>query len=225
MGWMPKNWEPIRLNGTFNVSSTIMRFVVVSAADAKLGALYHNCHKGMIFRLTLKEMGHPQLKTPVHCNNATAVTIATNSIKQQRSCSMEMQFFWGGDKMAQGMYDISWHPRMENLANYQSKHHLRHTTSTSDHGFYTCKILPSTYQGHRVKQSLKGCVGTLDGGYVHNVPLPQVPRVQSASLVTGRDTPNTCYSQVPCVPTWGDIARLLAGLGRKILPFSSVQLM
>jgi hypothetical protein len=93
MGWMPKNGEPIRLNGAFHVSLTIMRFVITSAAEAKLGALYDNCQTGMIFRLTLNGMGHPQPKTPVHCENATAVGIANNYIKQQRSCSMEMQFF------------------------------------------------------------------------------------------------------------------------------------
>jgi hypothetical protein len=89
-----------------------------------LGALYHNCQMGIIFRLTLKEMGHLQPKTPVHCNNVTAVGIATNSIKQQHLHSMEMRFFWVGDKIAQNMYDVSWHPEMENLADYQSKHHI-----------------------------------------------------------------------------------------------------
>jgi hypothetical protein len=43
MGWMPKNGDPIQLNGVFHVSMTIMRFVVASAAEAELGALYHNC--------------------------------------------------------------------------------------------------------------------------------------------------------------------------------------
>jgi hypothetical protein len=62
-------------------------------------------------------------------------------------------------------------------------------------------------------------VGTLEGGYVRNVPLPRVPRVQSASPMTG-----TCYSQVPHVPTWSDLTILLAGLGRWILPFSPVRL-
>ena len=62
-------------------------------------------------------------------------------------------------------------------------------------------------------------VGTLEGGYVRNIPLPRVPRVQSASHMTG-----TCYSQVPHVPTWSDRTRLLAGLGRSILPFSLVWL-
>ncbi len=60
MGWTPKNGEPICLNGAFQVSLMIMRFVVASAAEAKLGALYDNCQTGMIFRLTLKEMGHLQ---------------------------------------------------------------------------------------------------------------------------------------------------------------------
>jgi hypothetical protein len=72
----------------------------------------------------LTEMGHPQPKTPVHCNNAMAVRVANNSIKRQQSRSMKMRFFWVGDKIAQNMYDVSWHPRMENLADNQSKHHL-----------------------------------------------------------------------------------------------------
>jgi hypothetical protein len=108
----------------FHVSLTILQFVVTSAAEAELGTLYHNCQMGIILRLTLKEMGHPQPKTPVHCDNATAVRITNNSIKRQHSRSMEMRFFWVGDKIAQNMYDVSWHPGMENLADYQSKHHL-----------------------------------------------------------------------------------------------------
>ena len=49
MGWMPKNGKPIQLNGTFYTSSAIMRFVIASAAEAELGALFHNCRTGMIF--------------------------------------------------------------------------------------------------------------------------------------------------------------------------------
>ena len=70
-------------------------------------------------------MGHPQPNTPIHCNNATAVGIANNTIKRQRSRSMEMRFFWVRDKIAQEMYDLQWHPWQENLADYQSKHHIR----------------------------------------------------------------------------------------------------
>jgi hypothetical protein len=69
-------------------------------------------------------MGHPQPKTPVHCDNATAVGIGNNTIKRQRSRSMEMRYFWVGDKTAQDMFVLSWHPGQENQADCQSKHHI-----------------------------------------------------------------------------------------------------
>jgi hypothetical protein len=49
MGWMPKNGEPIQINGALHVSTTIMQFLVASAAEAELGTLYHNCQTGIIF--------------------------------------------------------------------------------------------------------------------------------------------------------------------------------
>jgi hypothetical protein len=85
MGWMPKNGEPIKINGAFYVNATIMKFVVASAAKAELGALFHNCQDGIIFRKILVNMGHPQQKTPVHCDNGTAVRITNNTIKWQCS--------------------------------------------------------------------------------------------------------------------------------------------
>jgi hypothetical protein len=110
MGWMLQDDKPIHLNGTFHVSMMILHFVVASTAEAEIGTLYHNCQTGIIFQLTLTEMGHPQPKPPVHCINATAVGIANNTIKRQCSRSMEMRFFWIGDKIAQEMYALKWHP-------------------------------------------------------------------------------------------------------------------
>ena len=93
MRWLPRDGDPIQLNGAFHVSTNVIRFVVASAAEAKLGALFHNCQTGIIFRSTLEDMGHAQPQTPVHCDNATAVGIANNTVKCQRSHSMEMRFF------------------------------------------------------------------------------------------------------------------------------------
>jgi hypothetical protein len=87
-----KNRETIKINGAFYVYATILKFVVASAAEAKLGTLFHNCQDGIIFRQTLADMGHPQPKTPVHCDNATAVGIVNNTVKRQQSRSMEMRF-------------------------------------------------------------------------------------------------------------------------------------
>jgi hypothetical protein len=85
MGWTPKNGKAIRLNGAFYTNTTILRFVVASAAEAELGALFHNCQDGIIFRQTLADLGHTQPKTLVHCDNATAVRIANNTVKRQQS--------------------------------------------------------------------------------------------------------------------------------------------
>jgi hypothetical protein len=81
MGWAPMDGDPIKLNGAFFTLCTILRFVVTSAAEAELGALFLNCKEGIIFQLTLKELGHPQPHTTVHCNNATTVGIANHTIK------------------------------------------------------------------------------------------------------------------------------------------------
>jgi hypothetical protein len=233
MGWLPKNGEPIRINGAFYVNTTILRFVVASAAEAELGALFHNCQDGIIFRQTLADLGHPQPRTPVHCDNATAVGIASNTVKRQRSRAMEMRFFWIGDKVAQGMYDISWHPGQENLADYQSKHHIgAHHLAVRPWYLHT-KNSPQ-YLPRAVRPStLKGCVGTLEDGYVRKVPLPRVPRIQSASLVVSamihKNPAHTGYLPIARIPVWSNSLGLLAGLGRCIdrciLPFSPVRLM
>jgi hypothetical protein len=49
MGWKLQDGKPIRSNGAFHVSTTILRFIVASTAEAELGALYHNCQTGIIF--------------------------------------------------------------------------------------------------------------------------------------------------------------------------------
>ena len=83
MGWKPDPTKPIRLNGSFFTLCAILRFVVASAAEAELGALFLNCKQAAIFRITLEEMGHPQPPIPVNCNNSTAVGIANNTVKRQ----------------------------------------------------------------------------------------------------------------------------------------------
>ena len=181
MGSVPTTGEPITLNGAFYVNTSIMRFVVASAAEAELGALFRNCQDGIIFRLTLENLGHPQPKTPVHCDNATAVGIAKNTIKRQRARAMEMRFFWVGDKVPQDIYDLFWHPGQENLADYQSKHHAgSHHVNVRPYYLHmenSPRFLPRAIR----PSTLKGCVGTLKDGYVRRVPLPRVsPLRQSA---------------------------------------------
>jgi hypothetical protein len=106
MGWTPNPTQPIKLNGTFFTLCAILWFVVASAAEAELGALFLNCKQVTIFQLTIEEMGHPQPPTPVNCNNFTTVGIANNTVKHQCSRSMETRFFWVADAVKAGKFGI-----------------------------------------------------------------------------------------------------------------------
>ena len=84
---MPKNGEPIFLNGNIAVTScAIIKIVAASAAEAELGALFINAKEAKIIRIILSELGHPQPPTPIHVDNTTTVVgIVNNTIKRQRS--------------------------------------------------------------------------------------------------------------------------------------------
>eukprot|EP00957_Ditylum_brightwellii_P075646 5749061-Ditylum_brightwellii.AAC.1 len=66
---------------------------MVSAAEAKIGALYTNARKGEEFCMALQELDHPQLPTPIMTDNTTA-----NGI-------------------------VYWRPRDENKGDYHTRHH------------------------------------------------------------------------------------------------------
>jgi len=82
MGSLPKDGDPIKLNGVFHMLCSILRFVVESAVEAELGALFLNCQEGMIFKTTLKDLDHPQSIIPLHCDNVIAIGIVTNTINR-----------------------------------------------------------------------------------------------------------------------------------------------
>jgi hypothetical protein len=77
LGSLPRNGDPINLNGAIHVSCTILKLVAASAAEAELGALFLNAQEAKVFQLILAELGHPQPPTPINIDNTTTVGIAT----------------------------------------------------------------------------------------------------------------------------------------------------
>ena len=61
------------------------------------------------------------------------------------------------------------------------------------------------------------CVGTLESGYIRNIPLPRIPQIQSTSQVvsalTSRESNDTCYLWVAWIPTWRKLSFLPEGFG------------
>jgi hypothetical protein len=154
--------------------------------------------------MTLEELGHPQLKTHIHCNNATAIGITNNTVKRQRLQSMEMRYFWVCDKMAQDAYSVKWHPGQENLADYQSKHHLGPCHQAIRPWYQQEEHSPLVLPQAAPPSTLKGCVGTLPKGYIHNVHLPRVLILQSTSSDTRHQvhTIPDYYKGTYIVPTY-----------------------
>lgn len=174
LGSVPENNRPIRLNGAIHIVASILKFVVASAAEVELGGLFVNCKEGKIIRLILEELGHPEPPTPVHCNNATAIGIANDTVKKHRSRSMEMRYFWITDQVDQKFFVVLWHPGQENLADYFTKHfaakHNQELRPWYTHMHNSPHFLPRA----AAPATLKGCAGTLDIGYLRSVPLPRV---------------------------------------------------
>jgi hypothetical protein len=173
MGTIPVNGQPIQLNGPVLAIASICKFVVASAAEAELGALFYNCQDSTILRLTLNELGHPQPPTPVSCDNSTAVSIANNTVKKQRSRAMEKNFFWTTDQVALGNFNVTWHPGQENLADYFTKHFDAKHHQTVRPYYLHMHNSPSTLPRALAPRTLKGCVGTLPDGYIRSAPLPR----------------------------------------------------
>ena len=62
------------------------------AAEAELGALFINAKKAVSMQHTLKEMRHPQTRTPIQTDNLTAHALLTNKIMPKALKAMEIKF-------------------------------------------------------------------------------------------------------------------------------------
>jgi hypothetical protein len=176
LGSIPTNNQPIRLNGAIAVLCTILKFVAATAAEAELGALFLTAKEAKIIRLTLEELGHPQPLTPIHCDNSTTVGIVNNTVKRQKSRSMEMRYFWLLDGHINKLFDFQYHPGLENLADYPSKahpggHHLSvrplYVHMATSPSFLPCAAKPSVRQG---------CANKVGLPPVRKYPIPTLER-------------------------------------------------
>ena len=120
--WNQRDQEEKKINGVIEVSSSILPLVAISVSESEMGGAFYNGKKGKIFRLTLDEMGFKQGPTTIFVDNNTASGICNNTIKRQRSRSMNGQYFWLIDQVNLNTYRIVWAPGLENLADYFTKH-------------------------------------------------------------------------------------------------------
>ena len=92
--FLSKNVAHPSNNGAIYNEASIIKSVVSSAAEAKIGALYINAQKGVEERNILEEMGHLQPPTPVQTDNSTADGIINLRVQPKHTKAMDMHFHW-----------------------------------------------------------------------------------------------------------------------------------
>ena len=92
--YMSNNMQfPPNIDAVLNVAQ-IINAVMLSAAEAELGALYINARDAVPMHVTLTEMGHKQLPTPIQTDNTTAIGVVTSNIQPKRTKAMDMRSHW-----------------------------------------------------------------------------------------------------------------------------------
>ena len=82
--------HPGIINGSILALSTIIPAVVASAAEAEYAALVLAAQEAVNLRNILHDLGYSQSPTNILCDNACAVGLATNTVKQCRSKSIDI---------------------------------------------------------------------------------------------------------------------------------------
>ena len=103
-------------NGALITTSQVLRNIMSSASEAECGALFNNSKQGVQLHINLEEMGNPQLPTTIQVDNSTAEGFANRQIKQNRTKSMDMPFYWIQDRFTQKQFKVYWRPGHTNLS-------------------------------------------------------------------------------------------------------------
>ena len=87
--------DPIPLfNGAVLTIATIIKFVMASAAEAELAALFIAACEMVPHRQTLIDMGWPQPRSPVQTDNSTVIGVTNKTIVPKRAKMMDMRLWW-----------------------------------------------------------------------------------------------------------------------------------
>jgi hypothetical protein len=119
----PKNHPFPKHNGLVLSISQIMKFVMSSTAETKLGALYTTAKEMVHLHQTLIKMGWPQPRTSIQMGNSTAIGVTNLTIVPQKTKSMDLRLWWLRCRESQQQFRYYWDKGSHNWADYHTKHH------------------------------------------------------------------------------------------------------
>ena len=132
--FMSDNSKDPKDNGAILNVAKIIKNVMSSAAEAKIGALFINSRQAVPTRTALEEMGHPQPPTPIQTDNTTALGFVKKNLHPKATKSVDMRYWWMRDRSDQKQFRYYWGAGKGNRGDYQTKHfckaHHREKRST-----------------------------------------------------------------------------------------------
>ena len=114
--------DPISLwNGPILYITQVIKFVMTSAAEAELAAVYITAQKLVPMRQTLIEMGWPQPTTPIQIDNSKSEGVVNNKIVTKTIKSMELRLYWLLCREAQKQFRFYWDKGPNNWGDFHTK--------------------------------------------------------------------------------------------------------
>ena len=110
--------ERIRAN-----TCQIIKFVMSSASEAELGALFIAAQEMVAKRQTLEEMKWPQPKFPIQTDNSAAAGVVNNTIVPRKLNTMDRRLHWIRCRESQGQFRYYWESGNLKWGDYSTKHH------------------------------------------------------------------------------------------------------
>ena len=78
-----------RCNGSVLTLAKIIEFVISSASEAELGAMFITAQEMVAMRQTLQERKWPQPKSPIQTDNSAAAGVVNNNIVPRKLNTMD----------------------------------------------------------------------------------------------------------------------------------------
>ena len=100
----------------------IIKFVMSSASDAELGAMFITAQEMVAMRQTLQGMKWPQPKSSLQTENSAAVGLLNNIIVPIKPKTMDRHLHWLRCREDQGQFRYYWASGNLNWGDYSTKH-------------------------------------------------------------------------------------------------------
>ena len=121
--FLSENDSMPRWNGPVPTIAKIIKFLMSSASEAELGAMFITAQEMLAMQQKLQEMKWPHPKSPLQTDNSAAARVVNNIIVPKKLKTMDRRLHWLRCREAQGQFRYYWASGNLNWGDYSTKHH------------------------------------------------------------------------------------------------------